>query len=146
MAGTKGNGTKKNQTQNKNSEKDSQNDIASTSAVEGGSSQGAGAQADQSVSQKLDNLLAVVTALSERVSDQDDRIRRQEERVSAQDISVVPSASSSPKVSRNEPPKQPDVATKPDQLPSFEVLKSDSRIQAEVARINASRLPRSFKS
>ena len=68
--------------------------------------------------------------MGDQLKQQDERLRRQEEKASIHDLSAVPSAHSSPKHSKQEP-----TASKPDKLPSFEVLKSDSKIQAEVARL-----------
>ena len=84
---------------------------------------------DTGVSQKLDTLLEAVKNMGDQLRQQDERLRRQEEKTSIHDLSAVPSAQSSPKHSKQEP-----MVTKPDKLPSFEVLRSDSKIQAEVAK------------
>ena len=83
--------------------------------------------------QKLDALLAVVNDMGQKLKDQDDRLRKQEEKASFHDMSMVPSAHSSPKHVKGGAAQQPGTS-KPAKLPSFEVLKSDSRIQAEVAK------------
>ena len=75
---------------------------------------------DKSIMQKLDKLLQTVGGIDERVREQDIRLQRQEERVSIANVSALPSASSSPK---HEAQKK---------LPSFQDIRSDSRVQAEV--------------
>ena len=72
------------------------------------------------VSQKLDTFLEEVKNMGDQLKQQDERLRRQEEKMSIHDLSAVPSAQTSPKHS-----KQESVTSKPDKLPSFEVLKSD---------------------
>ena len=89
----------------------------------------AGEGNDTGVSQKLNTLLEAVKSMGDQLKQQNERLHRQEEKTSIHDLSAVPSAQSSPKHSGQEP-----VTSKPDKLPSFEVLKSDSKIQAEVAR------------
>ena len=84
---------------------------------------------DTGISQKLDTLLEAVKNMGDQLKQQDERLRRQEEKTSIHDLSAVPSAQSSTKHSKQEP-----MVAKPDKLPSFEVLRSDSKIQAEVAR------------
>ena len=79
---------------------------------------------DNSISQKLDMLLDVVKGLDAKVQDQDARLQKQEERVSIANVSALPSAHSSPKKATEQPEK----------LPSFEELKTNSKIQAEVDR------------
>ena len=79
---------------------------------------------DKSINQKLDILLEVVKGLDAKVQDQDARLQKQEERVSIANVSALPSAHSSPK----------KVSDQPEKLPSFEELKSNSKIQAEVDR------------
>ena len=74
-----------------------------------------------SFAQKLDLLLEVVNGLNTRIQEQDERLQKQEERVSLRDVSALPSAQSSPKAK-----------TTPDHVPSFEELKNDSKVQAEV--------------
>ena len=128
MAGGSGkNGSTKNKSTSKN--KSSSKDIAQKSGVAGGSSMLDPTDQDSSVSKKLDNLLTIVHEMNGQLKDQDARLRKQEEKVSVHELSVVPSAQSSPKqhrvVERDPRPKE---------VPSFEVLKSDSRIQLEVAR------------
>ena len=84
------------------------------------------------MSQKLDSLLNAVKDMGAQLEDHDERLRKQEEKVSIQNISALPSAHSSPKAtatSVNEPPQ-----SKHERMPSFEALKTDSRIQAEVAK------------
>ena len=93
-----------------------------------------------SIVQKLDLLLEVVNGLNTRIQEQDERLQKQEERVSLRDVSALPSAWSSPKAK-----------TTPDRVPSFAVLKSDSKVQAEVdshlqAYHNASRVDYTGKS
>ena len=84
---------------------------------------------DTGVAQKLDTVLEAVKNMGDQLKQQDERLHREEEKASIYDLSAVPSAHSSPKYSKQEP-----MASKPDKVPSFEVLKSDSKIQAEVAR------------
>ena len=95
------------------------------------------AQADGVIAQKLDLLLNSVQTMNEQLQQQDLRLRKQEERVSLNELSVVaPSAQSSPKSdkqSKMKTPKLPGEVSRPAKLP-FEDLKSDSRIQAEVER------------
>ena len=79
---------------------------------------------DNSISQKLDMLLDVVKGLDAKVQDQDARLLKQEERVSIANVSALPSAHSSPKKATDQSEK----------LPSFEELKTNSKIQAEVDR------------
>ena len=93
-----------------------------------------------SIAQKLDLLLEVVNGLNTRIQEQDERLQKQEERVSLRDVSALPSAHSSPKAK-----------TTPDRVPSFEELKNDSKVQAEVDRRlqayhNASRVDYTGKS
>ena len=85
---------------------------------------------DTSVGQKLDTLLA---DMHEKLKEQDDRLRKQKERASIHDMSVVPSAQSSPIQLKGEVTQQPG-SSKPAKLPFFEVLKTDSSIQAEVTK------------
>ena len=54
-------------------------------------------------------------------------------KASFHDMSIVPSTHSSPKQIKGGVTQQPGTS-KPAKLPSFEVLKTDSKIQAEVAR------------
>ena len=79
---------------------------------------------DNSINQKLDVLLEVVKGLDAKVQDQDVRLQKQEESVSIANVSALPSAHSSPK----------KVTDQPEKLPSFEELKANSKIQAEVDR------------
>ena len=79
---------------------------------------------DNSINQKLDALLEVVKGLDAKVQDQDGRLQKQEERVSIANVSALPSAHSLPK----------NVTDQPEKLPSFEELKTNSKIQAEVDR------------
>ena len=83
-------------------------------------------QPDMSIANKLDKLLEVVKDMDGKLKEQELRLQKQEERVSLNEISALPSAQSSPKVAKNSEAK--DSA----KLPSFEDLKSDSRVQAEV--------------
>ena len=117
----------------KNKQTDKNNELT-PNAAEGGSQLQVTGQENQeaTVSQKLDILLNVVKDMGAQLEDHGERLRKWEERVSIQNISALPSAHSSPKAtttSVNEPPQ-----SKPDKMPSFEALKTDSRIQAEVAR------------
>ena len=52
---------------------------------------------DTGVSQKLDTLLEVVKHMGEQLIQQDERLNRQEEKMSINDLSAAPSAQSSPK-------------------------------------------------
>ena len=61
--------------------------------------------------------------LDSKIQEQDVRLQKQEERVSIRDVSVLPSAHSSPKAGKD---------LDPEKLPSFHKLKGDSKIQAEV--------------
>ena len=88
---------------------------------------------DMTVGEKLDALLSVVSDMGLKLKDQDDRLRKQEEKASFHDMSMVPSAHSSPKHVKGGATQQPGTP-KPAKLPSFEALKSDSKIQAEVAK------------
>ena len=84
------------------------------------------------MSQKLDILLNGVKDMGAQLEDHGERLRKQEERVSIHSISGLPSAYSLPKaasLSVAEPPQ-----SKPEKMPLFEVLKTDSCIQAEMAR------------
>ena len=83
-------------------------------------------QPDTSIANKLDRLLEVVKGMDGKLKEQEVRLQKQEERVSLNEISALPSAQSSPKVARNSAAKDPA------RLPSFEELKSDSKGQAEV--------------
>ena len=83
-------------------------------------------QPDTSIANKLDRLLEVVKGMDGKLKEQEVRLQKQEERVSLNEISALPSAQSSPKVARNSAAKDPA------RLPSFEELKSDSKVQAEV--------------
>ena len=77
-------------------------------------------------------LLNAVKDMGAQLEDHGERLRKQEERVTIHNISALPSDRSSPKTtatSVTEPPQ-----SKPEKMPSFESLKTDSRIQAEVAR------------
>ena len=82
---------------------------------------------------KLDTLLAVMKHMGEKLKGQDDRLWKQEERASIHDMSAIPFAQSSPYHSKWEATQQSGMP-KPTQLFSFEVLKTDLRIQAEVAK------------
>ena len=132
----------------KNKQTDKNNELTSH-AEEGGSQLQATGQNSQeaTVSQKLDILLNVVKDMGAQLEDHGERLCKQEEKVSIQNISALPSGHSSPKAANsvNEP-----LPSKPDRMPSFEALKTDSRIQAEVARRlheyqNASRVDGSGK-
>ena len=85
-------------------------------------------QPDMSIANKLDKLLEVVKDMDGKLKEQEVRLQKQEERVSLNEISTLPSAQSSPKVAKNSAAKDSV------KLPSFEDLKSDSRVQAEVDR------------
>ena len=99
MAGGSGkNGSTKNKSTSKN--KSSTKDIAQKSGVAGESSMLDPADQDSSMSRKLDNLLAVVHEMNGQLKDQEARLRKQEEKVSVHELSVVPSAQSSPKQHR----------------------------------------------
>ena len=78
---------------------------------------------DLTVVRKLDQLLEVVKGLDTKIQEQDIRLQKQEERVSLRDVSALPSAQSSPKA---------DKELQPGKMPSFQELKGDSKIQAEV--------------
>ena len=104
----------------KNSKKSSNKSQESEFIEENSSSQ----LKDKSINQKLDILLEVVKALDAKVQDQDARLQKQQERVSIANVSALPSAHSSPK----------KVSDQPEKLLSFEELKSNSKIQAEVDR------------
>ena len=69
-------------------------------------------------------LLEVVKNLDAQIQGQDVRLQKQEERVSIANVSAPPSVHSSPKKSTDQPGK----------LNSFEELKTNSKIQAEVNR------------
>ena len=84
---------------------------------------------DTGVSQKVDTLLEPVKHVGEQLKQQDRRLRRQEEKISIHGLSAVSSAQRFPKHL-----KQEFVVSKPDKMPSGEVLKLDSKIQVEVAR------------
>ena len=119
---------------NKSSKKQTDKDIVqSTSAGKVPSQLQASVNQDTSVGQKLDALLAIVQDMGEKLKEQDDRLLKREEKASIHDISVVPSAHSSPKQTKREATQQPG-NSKPAKLPSFEVLKTDSRMQAEVTK------------
>ena len=97
---------------------------------------------DMTVNKKLDLLLEVVKGLDSKIQEQDVGLQKQEERVSIRDVSVLPSAHSSPKATKD---------LDPEKLPSFQELKGDSKIQAEVdkplqAYHNASRTDLTGKS
>ena len=83
---------------------------------------------EATVSQKLDLLLNAVKDIGAQLEDHGERLRKQEERVSIHNIP----AHSLPKAAATSVTKPPQ--SKPDKMPSFEALKTDSRIQAEVAR------------
>ena len=68
---------------------------------------------------KLDILIDVMANMGKQVKEQDVRLQKQEERSSIGDLSVVPSAQSSPKSQM---------------LPSIQTLKEDAHIQAVVER------------
>ena len=53
-----------------------------------------------SVAQKLDLLLELVNGMNTRIQEQNERLQKQEEKVSSRDVSVLPSAQSSPKANR----------------------------------------------
>ena len=78
---------------------------------------------DMAVDKKLDLFLEVVKGLDSKIQKQDLRLQKQEERVSLRDVSVLPSAHSSPKAAKD---------LDPEKLSSFHELKGDSKIQAEV--------------
>ena len=118
--------TKEKKKAGKNSNKNKTGDIDNPSIDF--SSEGALTQPDTSIANKLDKLLEVVKGMDGKLKEQEVRLQKQEERVSLNEISALPSAQSSPKVARN------SVAKDPAKLPSFEELKSDSRVQAEVDR------------
>ena len=52
---------------------------------------------DTGISQKLDMLLEAVKSMGDQLKQQDERLRRQEEKMSIHYVSAVPSAQSSPK-------------------------------------------------
>ena len=97
-----------------------------------------GAQAEGVIAQKLYLLLNSVQTMNEQLQQQELRLCKKEERVSLNELSVVaPSAQSSPKSdkqSKLKSSKLPGDGLRPAKLPSFEDLKSESRIQAEVER------------
>ena len=66
-----------------------------------------------------------MNGINTRIQEQDERLQKQEERVSLRDVSALPSAHSSPKASKE---------AAPDRVPSFEELKNYSRVQAEVEK------------
>ena len=68
----------------------------------------------------LDTLLALVQDMGGKLEEQDDRLQKQEEKASIHDISVVPSAYSSPKQTKGGATQQSG-SSKPAKLPSFEV-------------------------
>ena len=78
---------------------------------------------DLTVVTKLDQLLEVVKGLDTEIQEQDVRLQKQEERVSLCDVSALLSAQSSPKADKD---------LQPEKLSSFQELKGDSKIQADV--------------
>ena len=111
--------------------------VASTSQPVAATSQAATTSDNQAISHKLDTLLTSIETMNEQLRQQDLRLRKQEERVSINELSVVaPSAHSSP--NRNRQIKKASQlqgdAVPGAGLPSFDHLKTDSRIQAEVER------------
>ena len=56
---------------------------------------------DMSIANKLDKLLEVVKDIDGKLKEQEVRLQKQEERVSLNEISALPSAQSSPKVAKN---------------------------------------------
>ena len=123
-------GSGKNGSTNKSSNKSINKDIAHNTGVAGGYSMPDPVDQDSSMSRKLDNLLAVVQEMNGQLKDQEVRLRKQEEKVSVHKLSAVTSAQSSPKQHRFVEGENPRVK----EVSSFEILKSDSRIQLEVAR------------
>ena len=87
---------------------------------------------EATVSQKLDILLNAVKDMGAQLEDHSERLCKQEERVSIQNILALPLAHSSPKATARSVNESPQ--SKPDRMPSFEALKTDSHIQAEVAK------------
>ena len=63
-----------------------------------------------------------------KLKEQEGRLQKQVERVSLNEISALPSAQSSPKAAKSSAVKDPA------KLPSFEDLKSESRVQVEFDR------------
>ena len=79
---------------------------------------------DSSINHKLDVLLEVMKSLDAKVQDEDACLQKREGCVSIANVSALPSAHSLPKKSTDQPEK----------LQSFEELKTNSKIQAEVDR------------
>ena len=79
---------------------------------------------DMSISQKLDVLMNAVQEMCSKMKEQDERLKRQEEKTSISDLSAVPSAHSSPKAMHSNVQK----------IPSLDEVKTDMRVQAEVEK------------
>ena len=104
-----------------------ESDVSPTEEVEVGTmDESTGAQAAGVIAQKIDLLLnSVQTKVNEQLQQQELHLRKQEKRVSLNELD---------KQSKSKTSKLPGDVLRPAQLPSFEDLKSDSRIQAEVER------------
>ena len=89
--------------------------VASVSVVEDNTGSN---EQEMAILQKLDILIDVAN-MGKQVKEQDVRLQKQEERSSIRELSVVPSAQSSPKSQK---------------LPSIQTLKEDAHVQAEVER------------
>ena len=79
---------------------------------------------DMSISQKLDVLMNAVQEMGSKVKEQDERLKRPEEKTSISDSSALPSAHSSPKAMHSNVQK----------IPSLDEVKTDMRVQAEVEK------------
>ena len=107
------NSSKNKTTVDKHSQEDVVNDGAGTSQSQ-----------DMSISQKLDVLMNAVQEMGSKMKEQDEMLKRQEEKTSISDLSAVPSAHSSPKAMHSNVQK----------IPSLDEVKTDMRVQAEVEK------------
>ena len=116
----------------KNKQTDKNNELTPNASEWGLQLQTTGQETQEAtVSQNLNILLNAVKDMGAQLEDHGERLHKQEERVSIHNILALPSAHSSPKATATfmaEP-----LQSKPEKMPSFEALKTDSHIQA-VAR------------
>ena len=107
-------GSNKSSAKNKQTDK---NKELTPNAVERGSQLQVPGQESQeaTVSQKLDILLYAVKDMGAKLEDHGERLRKQEERVSIQNISALPSAHSSPKATATSVNELPQ--SKPEKMP-----------------------------
>ena len=100
-----------------------ESDISPTEELEAGTMDGStSAQAEGVIAPKLDLLLNSVQTMNEQLQQQELRLRKQEERVSLNELSVVaPSAQSSPRSKSKTSKLQGDIP-QPAKLPSFEEI------------------------